>query len=196
MKKFVFCLLEDFSLQYYTIDENFEAIVNSLKQFQKQLKDDAQRTLDGAYCWKPQNFKESYERNLDYFLFDNSNDMKDKLPIYQKTLQGSLLALTDLESKLDGLRYNVDKRGYGIFKYGNLKRSMDASLSLQMIRGLKNDAQSLLNILSNMNSNFSQSQDLTVRPIFEWLGDYEKKQNVQQRISDSRNSTYEVIINV
>lgn len=82
-----------------------------------------------------------------------------------------------IKSELKELRTQVDKRGFGIFKHGNIKRDMDETLSMNTLRNLKEDVQSCLDAYSDISSRFFPSDFPSVQPVIRWNEAYERKQN-------------------
>lgn len=195
-KSIVDRLLTPLFENYQSIDFAFELIIQSLNELHSQIKGHASALASGAFCWQPKDFKEAYDRNLDCCLWEDFCGIQDKLSGHQITLRESLRKLSLLREELADLRLSVDKRGYGIFKCGNLKTSMDATLSKQMIHELQDDMQSCLDAFSAVHQTFESTNNKTTRPIFEWLINYNQKQAKQQRTHDNKQNSYEVILNV
>ncbi|MGQ3890959.1 hypothetical protein [Legionella sp. CNM-4043-24] len=197
MDHVVFRQLQNLSERYSNIDYEFKQIVNSLAKAKKDIKPEAYSIFQKLSFAYP-TYRDAFDRAFLLYTEDgNKGARATKFDNFQKTLQKGVRDLDRLEFELGSLRTAVDKRGFGIFKFGNEKKAMDASLSPLMIRNLREDMQTLLDAFTNAHSRFDESLNrVAATQIFDWLKEYRNKQKREALFSETQRSPYEVILSV
>lgn len=172
MKKNVSRQMQAFSRKYHKRGVDFEGVIARLKAGENAVRAGAQQLeINGS-------FEERLAFRAAHSFVTIAPILSNDIPLLQKSIR----TLSSLKRSLGELREDVDKRGYGFFKCGNLKQTMDATLPLSRIRNLKDDIQSLLDACQNVVNGYTLSPDKTME-LFEWLAEYERKQAVEQRMS-------------
>lgn len=173
MKKNVSRQMQAFSRKHHKRSVEFEGVITRLKGIENALRIDAlQSQSDGG------SFEDRFEFRVGHSSWIMAPVLSKDIPALQKGIR----TLSSLKRSLVELREDVDKRGYGFFKCGNLKQTMDAMLPLSRIKNLKDDMKSLLDAYQNVVNGYTLGPDKTME-LFEWLAEYEKKQAVEQRMS-------------
>lgn len=176
--------INDLDDRYQAISDSFLSFVWQLNTLDNQMRVDAMDMYSGRYAWKPESVEQAYERNLKCFITDDSSRRMPQLTQFEKMLQEQIRLLADLIDEHREFCYQVDKRGFGIFKYGNMKQAINERVSAAMLRELRNNLQGAVDSFSQVNISSWDS----VKPVFTWLDEY-KRHGYEPRIRMRNNET-------
>jgi len=186
--------LSDISSRYEEMDKQFASIVSSLRKLYRKIKGAASVTLaqnSATYS----NLNEVLGIEMQNAIFYNEDGTQVKLRKHMTTIQRLIPNMKVLSRDLAFLREQTDKRGFGIFKCGNVKQRMDEVVSMKMINELRDNMKSCLTAFQNVNHKFTRDE-LSPKPIFDWLKEHNKKTEMSHSLSTHNHSKYEVIYSI
>ena len=161
--------------RYISLKNDFESIVSEQGAFSSAIKNKARKAADawplspGYYPIRRKSFITSKEEALREEALDKR---KDELSQHVTRLRTALTQLSALRHDLRDLRQKVDKRGFGIFKHGDVKQRMDRVVSMGMLDSFKRDITSCLNAYHDVYLGFRGCRLPSIQPILNWRKTY------------------------
>ncbi|KTC98491.1 hypothetical protein Lgee_1568 [Legionella geestiana] len=190
-------------ISYCSAVNAFEKVISEQKSISREIHKAAKRATRERYN-QPSHYHPPIDDDdflasrIESFMSDATLDKKDILNTHVARLRSELTKLNTLRQDLMDLRARVDKRGFGIFKCGDVKQRMDGILSLRMLDDVRNDIQSCLEAYSDVYLQFRGCGFPSIQPILNWHEHYERNRALMQNgvMANSGRHEYEVIMSL